>query len=120
MMLRSKINYFVIVLILILSLLPIICYRLILDDSGSDNHNFQVAQFLNGTEEHAFGEIVVISDFDITPLDNIVKNICSISLDTGNLRDYPSEYWDGKFYIRVDNLSFEEPYLEYRLIKLLV
>ena len=110
----------------ILSLVLLICalfHKIIpSDDKNYNTHASEIEEFLSGTTSSSYTSILILTDTNITLLNNTVMDICGVPLQRITENDLNKYDIFGSFglYIRVEKLSFEEPYFEYKFINIMV
>ena len=122
-MIRSRWYIIAIEIVLTLIFIPVIWYSML--SVTNENNNYQeskITSFLNGYESdyginygNDYYSIKVVTDADITPLKEAVRQICGVSLEVITPNQISSD-----MYIRIEEISFEKPYLQYRIVQLVV
>lgn len=84
-----------------------------------DLQNSEIASFLNGTANNSYESIKIISNIDISPLHDTIKDVCEVDLEVISSEDF-IKVENNSVYIKIEKLSFDEPYLEYKLVKITV
>lgn len=120
---RSRTSISLKILLSCLLLIPVLLYKLPdINNQYFDFHDSQVSNFLNGIGDNSYTSILIMSDVNITSLNDTVMSICGVPLQIITLDDLNTFDIFGSYgyYIRVEKLSFEEPYFEYKFIKTMV